>query len=186
MYPVNGVNELEVRAAARGDREAFAALYARWSSPVLAFLVGRLGRREDAEDALQAAFLDAWRNLPRLRRPSRFVRWLFRIARSRAADLDRRRRLGLVALGAEEGEPAAPAPEEDADSDRVRMIVKGLRPRTRTVLLLRTVKGMSAEEVGQALGLSASTIRREHARALEHLRVALEKSHERERRAARA
>lgn len=174
MDSVDPTTEPRVRAAASGDREAFAGLYARWSRPVLVFLAGRLGRREDAEDALQATFLAAWRSLPRLRRPDRFVRWLFRIARSRAADVARRRRLGLVALGAEEGEPAAPAPEDDGDAERIRLLVKRLRPRTRSVLLLRTVEEWTADEVGRALGLSASTVRRHHARALRHLRHALE------------
>ena len=168
-------NEIEprVRAAAGGDREAFAELYERWSRPVFVFLTGRLGRREDAEDTLQATFLTAWRNLPRLRRPNRFVRWLFRIARSRAADVARKRRLGFVALGAE-GEPAAPADAQNGDAELVRVLIGRLRPSTRSILLLRTVERMNAEEVGRALGLSASTVRRRHARVLEHLKAALD------------
>jgi RNA polymerase sigma-70 factor (ECF subfamily) len=181
MYPgMNGATDQGVRAAASGDREAFAGLYERWSRPVLAFLVGRLGSREDAEDALQATFVSAWRNLPRLRHTERFVRWLFRIARSRAADQDRHRRLGLVALGIE-GEPASPGARDDGDPERVRALIAALRPRTREILLLRTVEGLSAEEIGRALGVSASTVRRRHARALRHLRTALERSEDDER-----
>ena len=172
--------EPQVRAAASGDRAAFAELYRQWSRPVFVFLTGRLRRREDAEDTLQATFLTAWRELPRLRRPSRFVRWLFKIARSRAADVARRRRLGFVSLGAE-GEPAAPDEAVNGDAERVRLLIDRLRPGTRSILLLRTVELMSAEEVGRALGLSASTVRRRHARALRHLREALDRRSEDER-----
>jgi RNA polymerase sigma-70 factor, ECF subfamily len=164
-----------VTAASSGSQQAFAGLFQRWSRPVLFYLTGRLHRREDAEDALQATFLTAWRDLPRLRRPERFVPWLFRIAKSRAVDLARRRRLGLVALSAVD-EPAAPLEKSDADAEHVRSVVERLQPRTRLVLLLRTVEGLSAEEIGRALGISASTVRRRHARALEHLRAALERT----------
>ena len=59
----------DVTAARSGDREAFARLYARYARPVFLELVARVRRSQDAEDALQATFLAAWINLPRLRRP---------------------------------------------------------------------------------------------------------------------
>ena len=64
-------------AARAGDREAFGRLYRRYSRAVFLELAARLRGRHDAEDALQATFLAAWTNLPRLRRPSRFIGWLF-------------------------------------------------------------------------------------------------------------
>ncbi len=164
--------EALVRVAACGGKKAFASVYEQWARPVLVFLTARLGRRVDAEDALQATFLAVWRDLAKLRRPERFDRWLFRIAESRAVDQMRRRREGLVAdADVEDRQTAAGGP--DGDPERLRALVEGLRPRTRTVLLLRTVEGWNAEEVGRALGISASTVRRHHARALDHLRRAL-------------
>jgi RNA polymerase sigma-70 factor (ECF subfamily) len=165
--------EVWVRRAIRGDRAAFARLYETYSRAVFLDLVARLRRREDAEDALQAAFLAAWTNLPRLTRPSRFVPWLFRIARNKARDLARRERLRIVRPLGEEVDLIAPAGDEPADIGLLKELVAALRADSRAIVLLRAVEGWSAEEVAAARGWSASTVRRKYARAMEHLRAGL-------------
>lgn len=165
----------DIAAARGGDRAAFGRLYDRYHRPVFLDLVARVRRTQDAEDALQATFLSAWVNLPRLRRPGRFVAWLFRIARNKARDHTRRDRPRMTLLGRNEDLIAAP-PGHPPDTAALRELMGGLRPRTRSIVLLRVLEGWSAEEVAAAKGLSASTVRREYSRALEHLRVALERS----------
>jgi RNA polymerase sigma-70 factor (ECF subfamily) len=162
-----------VRRAIAGSREAFAELYDLYARPVLLFLAARLPAREDAEDALQTTFLSAWAALPGLRKPNRFAPWLFRVARSRARDLARRPALRPRPLH-DAQDLIGPRREEPAEADRLRALVAKLRPDTRAVVLLRAVEGWSAEEVGRAMGLSASTVRRRYARTLEHLRESLE------------
>jgi RNA polymerase sigma factor (sigma-70 family) len=163
---------VDVVAAARGDREAFGRLYRRFARPVFLDLVARLGRPEDAEDALQASFLAAWTGLPRLGRPDRFVPWLFRIARNKARDHARRRRHGLDVLPAQ---LPAPAQRDAPQADALRALLDGLHPKTKAIVLLRALEGWSAEEVAAAHRLSVATVRRRYARALEHLRAALER-----------
>ena len=163
----------EVRRAIRGDRAAFARLYEQYARALFLDLVARLRRREDAEDALQAAFLAAWINLPRLSKPSHFVPWLFRIARNKAKDLARRERLRLVRPLGEETDLIAPEGDELADIGWVKELVASLRPDTRAIVLLRAVEGWTAEEVAVARGWSAATVRRKYARAMEHLRRSL-------------
>jgi len=162
-----------VRAAMQGDREAFARIYERYARPVFWDLVARLERREDAEDAVQAAFVAAWRALPQLRRPERFAPWLFRIARNEAFDLARRDRPRLVRLDAIR-EPVAPVSPEVAGAEAVRRALEGVKPASRAIVLLRVLEGWSAAEVAAAQGMSVSTVRRRYARALEHLRRALD------------
>jgi RNA polymerase sigma factor (sigma-70 family) len=172
----------DVRQAIEGDRQAFGRLYARYGRAVFLDLVARLRRREDAEDALQATFVAAWRNLPRLTRPERFVPWLFRIARNKARDLGRRERLRVVrSLGAGE-DLIAPAGDAPPEVELVRELVAGLAPESRAVLLLRAVEGWTAEEVARARGWSASTVRRRYARVVAHLRDALTRRRNDERR----
>src|SRR5262245_47958826 len=78
---------------ASGDGAAFADLYDRHAPRLLALLVGWLGRREDAEDVLQDAFWQVWRQADRYdARRSPVEAWLVLIARSRALDHLRRRR----------------------------------------------------------------------------------------------
>jgi RNA polymerase sigma-70 factor (ECF subfamily) len=161
-----------VRRAASGDRAAFGKLYDEYERPVYLMLVGRLGTREDAEDALQSAFLAAWERLPRLRRPERFVPWLFRIATNKATDLLRRRRIRLTADTAVENliAPQSGSPERDG----LGRVLATLKPDSRSIVLLRVVHGWTAEEVAAAIGKSAATVRRKYARALEVLRKRLD------------
>jgi RNA polymerase sigma-70 factor (ECF subfamily) len=169
----------DVLAARAGDREAFARLYRRFSRAVFLDLAARMRGRHEAEDALQATFLSAWTHLPRLRRPSRFVGWLFSIARNKARDWARDGARGgmprMVLLGGSE-ELLAPRTDRPSDCDELRALVAGLRPKSRATLLLRAVEGWSAEEVAHAHGVSASTVRRRYADAIEHLRAGLEGS----------
>ncbi|MHC4934073.1 MAG: RNA polymerase sigma factor [Planctomycetota bacterium] len=165
-------SDADVREAIRGDRDAFARLYERFARAVFVDLVARLRRREDAEDALQATFLAAWTNLPRLRRPGRFPAWLFRIARNKARDRLRRDRPRLVLLRPNQDLLASEAGDE-AELETLRELISHLRPDTRAIVLLRTLEGWTAEEVAAAHGLSASTVRRRYAKALEHLRAGL-------------
>lgn len=166
--------DADVVAARQGDREAFARLYRRYARPVFLDLAARVRRTQDAEDALQATFLAAWVHLPRLRRAKRFVPWLFRIARNQARDR-LRREPRLVLLGGGE-DLVAPAAADGPEVAALRRLMAGLRPKTRATVLLRVLEGWSAEEVARAHGVSASTVRRRYAKAIEHLRKGLERS----------
>jgi len=165
----------DVRAARDGDREAFGRLYRRYSRAVFLELAARVRGRQDAEDALQATFLSAWTNLPRLRRPSRFIGWLFSIARNKANDQTRGKLPRMVLLGGSE-ELIAPRIDSPTEFDELRELVAGLRPKSRATVLLRAVEGWSAEEIAHAHGVSASTVRRRYADAIEHLRIGLQRS----------
>ncbi len=74
-----------VEQALAGSEPAFAALVDRYQQRLLRFLLVRCGVRADAEDALQDAFVDAWRYLHTFDRRWRFSTWLYRIALRRAA-----------------------------------------------------------------------------------------------------
>ena len=167
MSGMNGT----VSQAVEGDREAFARLYDAYSRPVYLTLVGILRAREDAEDALQAAFLAAWQRLPTLRRHDRFVPWLFRIARNKAKDAARRQRDRLLSDSPVEDliDPSLGAAARD-EMDRA---LASLKPDSRVLVLLRAVHGWSAEEVAAAVGKSPATVRRRYARALAHLKSRL-------------
>ena len=166
----------DVLAARAGDTEAFARLYRRYSRPVFLELAARVQGSQDAEDALQATFLAAWVNLPRLRRPSRFVAWLFSIARNKARDQMRKATPRMVLLGNNTDLIAPRAGSENPAVDCLRELVACLRPRSRAIVLLRVVEGWTAEEVAAAQGVSASTVRRRYAEAIEHLHAGLQRS----------
>lgn len=72
-------DDVVVRAQG-GDPEARRMLFVRYAPEVAALLRRILGRACDVEDAVQQAFLVALEQLPRLREPSAFRPWLFRLA----------------------------------------------------------------------------------------------------------
>src|SRR5262245_13822917 len=131
-----------VERARAGDAGAFAALYDATAQPLFLYLLGILHHREDAEDALHAAYLSAWEGLASLRRPDRFAAWLFRIGRNAARDAARRARPSHPLPQ----EVAAPAPGAPPDG-----LLEGLKDETRALVLLRHGLEWSAEQIAAVL-----------------------------------
>ncbi len=104
-----------VERAQAGDQAAFEALLERWLGPSLRTAFAILGNEPDARDATQDAFLQAWRELRRLRDPDRFDAWLNRILVNRCRTLRGSRRrttvreinLSALLLMAPSGSPVA-------------------------------------------------------------------------------
>ncbi len=170
-----------VRRVAAGETAPFATLMQRYAPVVLGYLYGRVRSEADREDLLQEVFLEAFRQIGRLRRPERFGPWLMRIGRSKLLDYYRRRqrRAGREALlfGDEpEAEPVDPAPgprQRLAESElqrRVRDAIGCMRDRYRTVLYLRLIAEEETQAIARRLGLKESTVRMRLMRGLEKLR----------------
>jgi RNA polymerase sigma-70 factor (ECF subfamily) len=144
------------RAAAQGDREAFARLYERFSRAVHGVLASRLPH-DAAEDLVQDVFVHAFERLRDLREPAAFGSWVCAIARRRAADHYRR--------GSEPAEPLAdtlPSPHQPdviADARRALAIVQTLPEAYRETLVLRLVEGYSGQEIAELTGLSHGSVR---------------------------
>src|SRR5436190_2164775 len=83
----------QYRAAIHGDREAFEMIIRTHSRTLFAIAYGILQNREEAEDVVQDSLVKAWKTLWRVRDPEKFSAWLATIARHRAHDVFRRRRV---------------------------------------------------------------------------------------------
>src|SRR5262247_2439305 len=81
-----------VRAAWRGDKQAFVEIVARHQAMVCGTALGIVGNMAASEDAGQEAFLMAWRKIHELREPERLRAWLRQIARHVALGYQRRQR----------------------------------------------------------------------------------------------
>lgn len=178
--PETGDADLVVRAAA-GEAGAFGTLMARYSPVVLGYFYGRVRVDADREDLLQEVFLEAFRQLSRLRRPERFGPWLMRIARSKLLDFyrHRQRHTGRETGGPPEElpiEPADPAPgprEALAESElhrRVRDAIGAMGDKYRTVLYMRLIADEEPQEIARRLGIKESAARMRLKRGLEMLR----------------
>ena len=142
-----------IRAAAAGDRDAFAVLYADYFRMVHAVLLGRVPRR-DVDDLAQDVFLTAFTRLKGLREPEAFGGWLATIARNRATD-HLRRSHEQVELPGElpGGDPI------EAETFAVLEAVKQLPEAYRDTLLMRLVEGMTGAEISERSGLTAGSVR---------------------------
>ena len=81
-----------VRAAQRGDRDAFGTLVARHAPSILSVTTRMLGSASDAEDVAQETFVAAYKALDRFQFDATFKTWLYRIAMNKCTDSLRSRR----------------------------------------------------------------------------------------------
>src|SRR5665811_1204400 len=117
------VVRLVIRAKA-GDVDAFTDLVKRYQAMALGYAYTNLGDFHLAEDAVQQAFIAAYKSLSRLEQPERFGAWLRGIVRFECLRILRSRKSGNVSIGAAtELSSSVPGPaelvEERAGFERV-------------------------------------------------------------------
>jgi RNA polymerase sigma-70 factor (ECF subfamily) len=139
-----------------------------------------LGSRVDADDALQSAFMRAFRGLRNCREPDRFGGWLYQIVVNECrtyATRQRRRELRFTAATDVIERAVAPGsePDEGADVDGHIENALGMLPaEQREAFLLKHVEELSYEEMAALTGLSVSALKMRVKRACDALRDLLE------------
>jgi RNA polymerase sigma factor (sigma-70 family) len=147
-----------VRAAAAGDRRAFAVMYDRYADRLHDFCAGMLADRDAAADCVQDAFCTAATCLGDLREPDKLRAWLYGIARHQALRRIRDRRREQLS----DAVPEVVSPDAGPDtmagrSELANLIAEaagGLSDRDRSVLELAYRHGMDGAELAEALGVS--------------------------------
>jgi len=156
-----------------GETHAFDILAERYADKVHRLTYRVLRNEEDAQDALQEAFLSAYKNLGRFEGKSTFSTWLYRVAMNAALMKRRKRREGMVSLeeprDREEGQITLQladwgrGPVEDTLNDELRdaldRAVHSLPEDLAQVFLLREVEGMSNAEAAEILELSVPAVK---------------------------
>lgn len=177
-----------IERAANGDEAAFEAIMRRHNRLLFRTARSILKADAEAEDAVQEAYLRAWRSLPGFRADARLSTWLVRIVINEA--LGRLRRRGADVIPLDGGIDIAasqmePSMEDDPDlrpeciamrSDLRRLMeacIDRLPEAFRAVFVLRAVEELSVEEVSEALQLPQATVRTRYFRARGLLREAL-------------
>lgn len=151
--------------AGEGDEEAFEVLVRRHSPVLLTLGMRMLGSRADAEDAVQDAFVSAWRRLPEFRGDAAFLSWMYRIMTNRCLNVLRARR---PTEPIEDGvEPRAPehlsspvkAAEGTAAVRDLSSALATLSPGQRACWVLRELHGLSYREISEVLDISEQAVR---------------------------
>ncbi len=179
-----------IRAAQRGDSEAFEQLVRTYDHNVLRMALNLLHSEEDARDVYQEAFLRVYRNLPRFRFDCSFSTWLYRIVANLCLDQIRKRKVrkedsAAVNTASGELDRFQFVAEDRADVDpqrqlmssevnrRVQEVLSRLTPRERVVFEMRHFQGMRLRSIGEALGVSEEAAKNCLFRATQKMRAAL-------------
>lgn len=171
-----------VERAVHGDPAATSSLLELVRPGVVRYCRAHLGRTggryTTADDVAQEALLAVLNALPRFRDQGRpFIAFAYGIAAHKIADAQRAAGRHLVAPVATvpDRPDGHPGPEQQAvESDQARRLSRLLRHLSelhREIIVLRVAVGLSAEEVGTMLGMTAGAVRVAQSRALAHLRT---------------
>lgn len=177
-----------IALAAQGDAGAFELIMRRHNQLLFRTARSILKSDSEAEDALQDAWLRAWRALDSFRADARLSTWLVRIVANEALGRLRRKSAQVIPLDAAMTSPEPDlqaALTEDSDHGPERFAMRAelrklleagiddLPEAFRTVFMLRAVEEMETSEIAEALGIPEATVRTRFFRARSLLREGL-------------
>lgn len=164
-----------------GEPWAREAFYRRYVKAVWCTALRLVGDRADADDVVQDTFVEALRDVSKLREPSRMRAWLLQITVHQAHRRFRKRKL-LRRLGLERtqddglletlAKPGA-STETRAELACIDRVLGRVSATQRFAWMLRHVEGLSLEEVAEACDCSLATAKRRIARTAQHLETEL-------------
>jgi RNA polymerase sigma-70 factor, ECF subfamily len=163
-----------VHACKEGDVSAFEQLVKRYDARLFRIAQHITHNREDGEEAVQEAFLKAFRNLSSFQEKSQFSTWLFRITVNESLMKLRKQRCAKhvsidgdahapETIAAEEIADWAPNPEQLYGVSELRNILRTqlqeLPASLRVTFILRDIEGLSTEEAAEVLALTVDAVK---------------------------
>jgi RNA polymerase sigma-70 factor, ECF subfamily len=162
-----------VALAGAGDEAAFARLVATYHADMARVAFVACGDRELAEDAVQAAWLIAWKKLHSLRDPERVRPWLVAVTANEARQLLRRRHGPVVEIDVDVAADRRADPATGIERLDLRQALAHLSPDDRALLAMHYVLDLGSDELGVAVDTWPSTARTRLSRVVDRLRKEL-------------
>ncbi|ANQ48959.1 RNA polymerase sigma factor [Flammeovirga sp. MY04] len=163
-----------------GDRKAQYEIYQQYSKAMYNVAVRIVNNLEEAEDVLQEAFLNAFRNIHQFSGTSTFGAWLKRIVVNHSINYVNKRRIDFVDT---ETHPIDQIKEEDPldneaifNIDKIREAIQLLPDGYRVVFSLYLLEGYDHNEISEILNISVSASKSQYSRAKKKLRDILNAS----------
>lgn len=189
------MNDLElINQIIDGDPIGFNQLVRKWEKKIYNFVFRYLGNREVALDVTQKTFLNTYRNITKLKDPSRFSSWIYRIASNLCRDeIGRMKKRNIVSLddiqenNEKKGtrlpvqfmESSKKQPDARLNSKQVTTLVKDalaeLSEELRIIVIMKEYQGLKFREIADALDEPVSTIKSRMYRGLISLREIFKK-----------
>lgn len=142
-----------------GETENFSFLVKKYQNEAFAHAITILGNAEDAMDAVQDAFIDAFRALEKFDNSQRFYPWLYVILRNRCFKIAQSRKRKIEFASGESKILISPRDEKSkAETELVEQALLELTPPEREILTLKHLDGLSYEEIAKRLGIPIGTV----------------------------
>ncbi|MFO8009511.1 MAG: RNA polymerase sigma factor [Dehalococcoidia bacterium] len=175
-----------VRRARTGDKEAFGQLMEMHAVRVYRIAYSITRDQSEAEDAVQEAFVTAFKSIRKLEKEESFRSWLSRIVTTRVYDLLRKKQKGLKAIEKEQKEfkvKLAQSTSNPADSKHelsmdLQDAISNLPQSHRLAVMLRYTEDASTDEIATILDRPAGTVRRILSESYQMLRLYLQEGDE--------
>jgi RNA polymerase sigma-70 factor (ECF subfamily) len=150
-----------VLRAMKGDLDAFESLFRMHHARLFYYMRRLVDNVDNADDAMQEAWIQIYRSLPSLKAPEAFLVWCYRIARNVAAQhiRDLRRELQQADLSPECASTDDHELPRLASAELVHEGLKRVKPLHREVLILRYLQDMTYEQIAQVTSTSVNTVK---------------------------
>ncbi|HET9057816.1 MAG TPA: RNA polymerase sigma factor [Chitinophagaceae bacterium] len=166
-------NDELVMRCKQGDVTSYRELYGKYAKAMYNTSLRIVNNSAEAEDILQEAFIDAFKNIGGFENRSSFGAWLKRIVINKSINSIKRKKINLIDIDHVQTDirDDEPINEEEFEFkvEEVKKTIADLPDGYRTVLTLHLVEGYSYEEVANTLNISHSTVRTQYMRAKQKL-----------------
>lgn len=164
------INAPLIEECRQGSTRAQFRLYNQYSKAMYNLAYRILNNREDAEDILQEAFVDCFRNLNTFRFESTFGAWLKKIIVNKCINQLKKKKIDLTLY---ENLPVDIHEEDNEviyDTTKIFKGIEKLPDGYRVILTLYLLEGYDHQEIAQILGITESTSKSQYSRAKDKLR----------------
>jgi RNA polymerase sigma factor (sigma-70 family) len=158
----------------KGNSKAQFRLYNLYSKAMYNLAYRMTNNREDAEDIVQEAFIDCFRNIESFRFESTFGAWLKSIVVNKCINHLRKKKVNLVFRENIPDHQAEVNDDENYNIDKIFKSIEKLPDGYRVILTLYLLEGYDHKEISQILGISESTSKSQYSRAKNKLKILIQ------------
>ncbi|MEE1319164.1 MAG: RNA polymerase sigma factor [Ruminococcus sp.] len=165
-----------VKSAKKGDRHSFSILYSHIYKDLYRYALFTLRNSQDAEDCVSEAVIDAYRTIGKLKNEDAFKAWFFKILSAKCTKKIRGYYENPLLHNEQLQQTSFTYDLNNVDTSiDLQKAFSTLYPEDRMIISLTVFGGYNSKEVSKILKMNSNTVRSRYARALERLRVILQK-----------
>lgn len=165
-----------IEEAQTGNSKAFATVYSFYADDLYRFALWYTGKSADAEDSVQEAVLIAFKNIAKLRKPSSFKSWMFKILSNvcKTKLINPADRLCAVPIHEIQETEADTSVVDFTVSAELKAALDSLSPEEKQIVLLSVIGRYKSNEIAEIMEMKSGSVRSKLSRSLEKMREQLQ------------